>query len=182
MIFHAVQKGKLKTPAQDRLQKIVKIEPTAVTDLLKLVNLNPTVKNVLPKKYWPPGHAPESVNSVKSNAVVKIANNVRPAQAFGNVNCAKLTQANQIEWPKLSNAFAPSENVSKIQATTITFDAAKSFASLFHLPGNGLQTCQLKSVQSDIIKKGHDFQVQNRLKINDNSKIIGGKSISIDFV
>lgn len=171
MVCHAVQKGKTKTPAQDRLQKIVK-DRTAIAELLKnhTVDLKPTVKNVLPKNYY---LHHESSNSQKSNVVVKCTNIVKPAQAaVGIVDCAKPADTIQLKW---SNDFVPNENVSKIGPTT-----KKSVS--FYLPENGLQSCQPKLQPSDIIKKGHDFQVQNRLKINNNSKIIGGKWLSFDLV
>lgn len=175
LILYAVQKGKTKTPAQDRLQKIVKndrIAKIAVTELLKnhTIDLQPTEKNMLPKNYLPYG----SVNSLKSNVVVKFTNDVKPAQAVGIVDCKKPAEATKIKW---SNDFARNENVSKIGPTT--FDAKKSVT--FYLPENGLQTCQSK-LQSDVIKKGHDFQVHNRLKINEHSKIIGGKWLSFDLI
>lgn len=183
--FHVVQKGKTKTPAQDRLLKIVKNDrkavhwSTAVAELLKnhTVDLKPTVKNLLPKNYL------ASANSQKSSAVVKFTNDVKPAvqAVVGVVDCAKSTEPTQIKWP---NDYARNENVSKIGPTMTTFNAQKSvlFPSSFHLPANGLQACQPKLQSNNIIKKGHDFQVQNRLKINDYSKIIGGKWLSFDLI
>ena len=181
LIFYAVQKGKSKTPAQDRLTKVVKIDRTAVNELLKnhTIDSKSTVKSVLPKNYVLNG----AVNSLKSNIVV--ANDVKPAQAsIGIVAQAKPAESNKIKW---SNDFVRNGNFIEIVPTT--FDAKKSAlypSSLYYfhhhsLPGNGLQTCQ-SNLQSHIIKKGHDFQVQNRLKINDNSKIIGGKWLSFDLI
>lgn len=180
---HAVQKVKSKTPAQDRLQKVVKVDPNAVTELLKstTIDLKPIVKNVLPKNYLSAhGQSVGFVNSLKPSDIVKFVNDVKPRQAVGNVERAKPAEpANKIKW---SNDFIRNDSIGKIVSTT-KFDAATkpalaSSSSSFHLPGNGSQTCQSK-LQSDIIKKGHDFQVQNRLKINDNSKIIGGKWLFI---
>lgn len=178
LIFHTVQKDKLKTPAQDRLLKIKKTNPAAVADLLKnpTVDFKPAIKNVLPKNYSSCAVV-NSGNSLKLTAnetKVKFANAVQPAQAIGKtVSGADHTEENKIKW---SN-----ENVSKIASTT-TSDAPASALASFHLPGNGSQPCQSKSLHSDIIKKVEDVQVQNRLKINDNSKIIGGEWLSFDLI
>lgn len=164
----------MKTPAQDRLQKIANKNQTAVIDYLKdMVDLKSTVKNVIPKRNLLHGS-----DSLKSNVVGKFTNDgVMPTRALEFVDCAKTAEPTTIKW---SNNFIENKSISKV-GTTI-FDAKKSvlFPSLFCLPENGLQTCPSK-LESHIIKKGHDVEVQNHLKINDNSKIIGGKWLLFDM-
>lgn len=167
---HAVQKSKsvkFKTPAQDRLKKIVKTDRTAVVKLLKdNVNVQSTVKSVVTKKNLPHG----SVNSQKLNVIVNGINDVKSTAAVGIVSCAKPLEAAKFEW---TNDFARNESVSKIGA--VAFDAKKSaLVPSFYIPETGLLSCQMES-EPYIIKKGHDVQAQHRLKINDTSKIIGGK-------
>lgn len=226
----AVLKNKAKTPAQDRLLKVVKSDPAAVADLLKnaMVDFKPAAKNVLPKNYITNVSVGKSGNTLKSTDAVKLAKDVQPARAAKKiVHYAPLLER------KWLGDFAPKENTSKI-VSTITSDAHKSSflkPSSFHPPANskttstttsdtpngsvwvpssfhwsvnsktalttafdapkkfaivpasnGSQTWQSKSSHSDIIKKGSNVLVQNRLKINDNSKIIGGKWLSFDLI
>lgn len=168
---YAVQKGKsvkFKTPAQDRLQKIVKKDRTAVVELLNdMVDLKSTIKSVLPKQNFPHGcgSSQKSKASGNGNGSTK---DIKPSQAV--VNCAKPHETANIGW---TNYFGRNDGVSKIGTTA--FHAKQSLLiPSFCLPENGLQTCQSKS-ESNNIKKGHHVENQNRLKINDTSKIISGK-------
>lgn len=180
----AVLKNKSKTPAQDRLLKIVKNDPAAVNDLPKnpMVDFKPAAKNVLPKSYSSNASVVKSGDSLKSAGVAKFANDVQPAQVDGKiVHFAPLLEENKIKW---SNDSAPNEKVSKIVSTTAS-DASKTSViapASFHLSGNGSQACQSRALYSDFIKKGHNAPAQNRFKINDNSKIIGGKWLSFDLI
>lgn len=165
----AVQKGasaKLKTSAQDRLAKIVKKVPTAVDDMLKESLLESIDKCVLRTKEILP-HA--SVNSHKPFAVASTtgSNGIKSARAIRIVDSAKSVGTAQIGW---TNHFARDEGIGKAEA--IPIDAKKSaLFSSFCPPTNELQT----RLTTHIMKKGHDTQAQNRFKMNDNSKIIGGR-------
>lgn len=146
-----------------------------MNDLLKshMVDLKSTVKHVLTKK---DDLTHGRTNALKSHGVAKCTNDVKlpPVQTATNVNSEKSTEAKKIQW---SNDFVRNESVSRIGMTN-TFDAntiALNPTSLFYRPENGLQTHQAE-LGAHPIKKGHDaVQAENCLKINGNSKIIGGK-------
>lgn len=138
------------------------------------VDLKQTVESVLPKNCLQQAtviYAPRNLK--KTSDVVKFANNVKPAQVVGIVDCAKSSEISQIK------NLAQSKIVSKIELTALNAKKSVSFPSSSCLPGKGLPSTRQSKLQSDITKKSYDFKVQNRLKINDNSKKIGGKWVFI---
>lgn len=145
-----------------------------MADLLKshVVDLKSSAKHVLTQKdYWPRCSQP--------NDLAKRTNDVKPpVQAVKMVDCEKSAEPKQTKW---LDDFTRNDGASKIgPMTTLNakmFAFNPSASSLIYRPENGLQTNQSKWDWHSM-KKGHDASVQNRLKINESSKRIGGKCVS----